>query len=185
MRLPASRPCHAAPCVLYPVRWWEHVYSSSASNCLHPHPHRVREAFLLSIVAMALTKAGALTLINATPFDWALRYQHADQMTEWDFPDQVKAGDVIGVAVDWDSKGNREDSTGEATYSFTTDTGHDAEFQLKASYDGSNQFHVLFENTSTFGNIPGSDYNLQWSEDAPNPFIFSGKQEASFASTNP
>lgn len=134
---------------------------------------------------MAVSKAGALTLINATPFDWALRYHNAYQMTEWDFPEQIKAGDVIGVEVSWDSKGNRDDSAGEATYSFTTDTGHDAEFQLKASYDGSEQVHVLFENTSTFGNIPGSDYNLQWSKDAPNPFVFSGKEQASFASTNP
>ena len=134
---------------------------------------------------MALSKAGGLTLINATPFDWNLRYEHAYQMTKWDFPDQVKAGDVVSVEVDWSILGRREDAAGEATYSFTTDTGHDAEFQLQASYDGSRQFHVLYENTSTFGNPPGSSYDLQWSKDAPNPFLFSGQQQASFASTNP
>lgn len=111
---------------------------------------------------MALSKSGALTLINATPFDWYRIYEHAYQMTRWDFPEQVKAGDIVSVEVDWSILGRREDSGGEATYSFKTDTGHDAEFQLQASYDGSRQYHVLSENTSTFGNPHGSTGDLQW-----------------------
>ncbi|ETN46071.1 uncharacterized protein HMPREF1541_00255 [Cyphellophora europaea CBS 101466] len=134
---------------------------------------------------MALSKAGSLNLINATPFDWSKIYDHSYQMSEWDFPEQVKSGDIVSVEVDWSVLGSREDSAGEASYSFTTDTGEDAELQFKATYDGNRQFHVLYENSSTFGNPPGSTADLQWSKDAPNPYVFSGQQQASFASTNP
>jgi hypothetical protein len=134
---------------------------------------------------MALSRAGSLTLINATPFDWSRIYEHSYQMTKWDFPEQVKSGDIVSVEVDWSILGKREDAAGEASYAFKTDTGHNAEFQLQASYDGSRQLDVLYENSSTVGNPPGSTADLQWSRDAPNPFIFSGQQQASFASTNP
>jgi hypothetical protein len=134
---------------------------------------------------MALDRAGTLTLINATPFNWDRLYSHSYQMINWDYPEQIKSGEIVSVEVDWSILGNRKDAAGETTYGFKTDTGHNAEFQLQASYDGSRQFHVLYENTSTFGNPPGSTGDLQWSQDAPNPFIFAGQLEASFTSTNP
>ena len=134
---------------------------------------------------MALDRAGSLTLINATPFDWSRIYSHSYQMTAWDYPEQIASGEIVSVAIDWSILGHRNDAAGEATYAFTTETGHAAEFQLQASYDGDRQMHVLYENTSTYGNSLGSTGDLQWSRSAPNPFMFSGTGEGSFGSTNP
>jgi hypothetical protein len=134
---------------------------------------------------MTLSSPGDLTLINATPFEWSRTYTHSYQMTAWDFPEKVKSGEIISVPVDWSILGNRNDAAGEASYLFTTDEGTVDEFQFQASFDGRERFHVLYENTSTFGNPPGADIDLEWDSGAGNPFIFSGKRKASFESTNP
>ena len=136
---------------------------------------------------MSVAKDGALNIINATPFDWRKIYSHSYQLGSWDLPDEIKSGEIAGVQVDWNLLvGSRDDSAGEATYSFKTDTGHDAEFQVQATYKDGPQIHVEMTNTSTFGNPPPDALlDLVYSKDTTTPFIFSGALEDSFASTNP
>lgn len=135
---------------------------------------------------MSVAKDGALNIINATPFDWNRIYSHEYQMGSWDLPEVIKSGDIVGVTVDWSILGNRDDSAGEATYAFLTDTGHDSELQFQAKYNGSPQMFVELTNASTFGNPPSDPpIDLQYSSDTTNPFIYSGAVRASFASTHP
>jgi hypothetical protein len=129
--------------------------------------------------------AGNLTIINATPFPWHKTFQHSYQMTEWDFPQQIGAGEIVTVATEWQWMGNRNDDAGEAGYSFTAEDGSTVGFQFHADHKGSPQLSVLLDSASTFGNPPGSRIDLDFTNDGDTPFIFSGNQKASFASSNP
>jgi hypothetical protein len=136
-------------------------------------------------VGVGVAKAGALAIINATPFDWKRIYTHNYQMGSWDLPEEIKSGDIAGVEIDFSILGHKEVSAGEATYSFKSDTGHESELQFQARYDKGPQMFVELTNASTFGNPPSDPpVDLVYSSDTTNPFIYSGDLRASFASTH-
>ena len=134
---------------------------------------------------MAPSQSGNLSIINATPFVWEQSFQHVSQMPQWDFPTKINPGDQISVSAAW---GADQESSILARTNYTIalddDTSVGFQFQAHISNDGP-QFQVFWNNASTFGNPPGTNTSLGFSEDANTPFILSGQMEESFESSNP
>jgi hypothetical protein len=129
--------------------------------------------------------AGNISIINATPFAWQRTIQNAHQMTTWEFPDTVEPGELVTVATEWGTTGLRSDDVANAGYSFSTPSGEDVGFQFQAAFGNSPQLSVLLDNSSTFGNPPGTTIDLSFTDETITPFILSGQTKAALESTNP
>jgi hypothetical protein len=133
---------------------------------------------------MDLGLSGNLTIINATPFTWQRTFQHAYQMIEWDLPNQIAPGEIRTVSTQWGFLGKMSDDAAETGYSFNTPGGQ-VGFQVQARYAKAPQLKVLLDRASTFGNPQGSSIDLGFVDYEDTPFIFSGRGQGSFGSTNP
>jgi hypothetical protein len=106
-------------------------------------------------------------------------------MTTWEFPETVGPGELVTVATEWGTEGLRSDDMANAGYSFSTPSGEDMSFQFQAAFSDSPHLSVLLDNSSTFGNPPGSTIDLSFTNETITPFILSGQTKAALASTSP
>ncbi len=106
-------------------------------------------------------------------------------MQHWNFPEKIHPGHLVSVPAVWGVAGDISGDNAQARYSIALEDGTTVGFQLQAQYGDGPKFVVVYDNTSTFGNPPGTSINLGFANDAETPFIFSGELQESFESTNP
>ncbi|OJD12350.1 hypothetical protein AJ78_07043 [Emergomyces pasteurianus Ep9510] len=93
---------------------------------------------------------GYFTLVNGSPYNWILTYNHSYQMDQWKWYD-VPAGESVQCEWKFAMAMNRFDDKGEAYYKLE---GTDKTFQIWARYyqdDPDNRFHlrVLYDGLET------------------------------------
>ena len=134
---------------------------------------------LASQLALARPRAGYVTLINATPYDWKLISNHFYQV-EWDFPGVIKAGTSQEQYVKF--KKDHHDDGAEAVYSLEKSPSP-ASFIVKAR--APKHIEIQFqESLTTLNNPMGSTINLGFVENGAVSFVLSG-DTGSYISSNP
>ncbi|KAL2372532.1 hypothetical protein RJZ57_003006 [Blastomyces gilchristii] len=93
---------------------------------------------------------GYFTLVNGSPYNWILTYNHSYQMDQWKWHD-VPAGESVQCEWQFAESFNRFDDKGEAFYTLE---GTNKTFQIWARYyqdDPDNEFHlhVLYDGLET------------------------------------
>lgn len=136
----------------------------------------------LSLVQAALAnnpRAGYVTLINATPYDWKLSYSHSYQM-DWNFPVAVKAGTSHEQYIKF-KKDNKDDGA-EAFY-YLENSPSPASFIVKARPP--KHIEIQFQETlASLNNPEESTINVGFVEKGAVSFVLSG-DTGSYISSNP
>ncbi|TAQ91414.1 hypothetical protein B7494_g258 [Chlorociboria aeruginascens] len=133
-----------------------------------------------SLSAVAEHIGGAVTLINATPYDWKLAQRHEYQM-DWKFPATIPAGSAHEQWIKflWD----HGDDAAEATYAFVG-APNPQSFTLQA-HQHSRRVEVQYhDGLASLNNPAGSLINLGFQDYGAISFILSGT-EVPYISTNP
>jgi hypothetical protein len=134
--------------------------------------------FLLP-ATLAKARAGYVTLINATPYDWKLSGSHSYQV-EWNFPKIVKAGTSYEQYIKFNK--DHHDDGAEAFY-YLENSPSPASFIIMARPP--KHIKIQFqESLASLNNPESSILNLGFVENGAVSFILSG-DSGSYISSNP
>jgi len=140
---------------------------------------------LILLPCVAAGPGGYVTLINATPHDWALTYSHAYQI-EWNPPKIIPAGTSHQQYVEfWNHWGGNGDCGAEASYRLVG-SPQKASFQLQARQtDGKNIRIQYLDSLASVNNQRHSLINLGFEHDGSVLFVLAGDGKEQYVSSNP
>ena len=114
-------------------------------------------------------QGGFFALINATPHHWYRRDQWSRQMNAWSFPENIEPYTSINIYVEFDERGDTNNTGAEVRYELATEPHEGAHFILTGHFRwlGLKQvgFPLLYGPESEFRPVDGPEWDLGWAHD--------------------